>query len=73
MLSDISFVSDVIGICCAKVTIGNESIYVLGIYRSPDKAKLPEFDVILNYVLSRFDANDFVFIIIIIKTRLPPT
>ena len=37
-------------------------VYVLGIYRTPDIAKLSEFDVILCDVFSRFDANDFGFI-----------
>ena len=45
LLSDISFVSDVIETCSVKVAIGDESVYELGIYRPPDKAR---FDVILN-------------------------
>ena len=40
----------------------NES--VLGIYRPSDKAKYSEFDVILSNVLSRFNVNDCVFIIV---------
>ena len=52
LLSGISFVSDVIEICSVTITIGNESIYVLRIFRLPDKVKLPEWDVILNNVLS---------------------
>ena len=55
--------TDVIEICSVKITIGNESIYVQGICRPNDKAEVPEFDVILNDVLFRFDAKDFVFIV----------
>ena len=58
MISDISFVSDVIEICSVKITIGNKFINALGIYRPPDKAKLLKFDAILSNVLSRFDANN---------------
>ena len=63
LLSDISFVSDVIKICSVKITVGNNSLYVLGIFHPLDKAKLPNFDVILSVVLSRFYANDCVFFI----------
>ena len=51
LLGDISFVSDVIEICSVKITIGSESIYVLGIYCPRDKAKLPGFDVIFEQYL----------------------
>ena len=62
-LSDVSFVSDVIEICGVKIAIGSEFINVLGVYRIPDKAKLPEFDEVLNDVLSNFHANDCIFLV----------
>ena len=49
--------------CSVKITIGNKSLYVFGIYRPPDKAKLHQFDLLLIDVLSRFDAIDCVFLI----------
>ena len=46
-----------IEICRVKVTVGFESLFVKGIYRSLDKAKLPQFDEILSNVLTRFGAE----------------
>ena len=55
--------SDVIEICSIKVTIGNESVFVIGIYRPPYEAKLPHFDEILSNVLIRIGAEDCVFLV----------
>ena len=38
LLTDSTFASDVIEICNAKSTIASESIFVIGIYRPPNKA-----------------------------------
>ena len=62
-MNDILFISNLTEICSVKVTIGNESIFVIGIYRPPDKAKLPQFDEILSDVLTRFGAEDFAFLL----------
>ena len=61
LLNDFSFVSEVIEICNEKVAIGNKSIFVIWIYRLPDKAKLPSFDAVLSNKLTRFGAHDCVF------------
>ena len=50
--NDISFVSDIIEICSVEVTIGNESIFVIGIYHPPVETKLPQFNEILRDVLA---------------------
>ena len=43
LFHDILIVPDVIKICCVKINVGNESIFVIGIYRSADEAELPQF------------------------------
>ena len=54
---------DVNEICSAKVIIGNESIYVIGIYRTLGKVKWPQFDEIQIDLLNRFGLNDFVILV----------
>ena len=49
--------------CSVKITIGNESIFVTGIYRPPDKVKFPRLDEILSDVLPRFSAENCVFLV----------
>ena len=55
--------SDVIEICSVQVTIGNESIFVIRINWTPDKAVLPPFDTVLFDALTRFWVNDCVFLV----------
>ena len=44
------------------VTTLSDSIFVVGIYRPPDIAKLTQFDAVLGDVLTRFGVNDCVFL-----------
>ena len=46
-----------------QVTIGNESIFVIRINWTPDKAVLPQFDTVLFDALTRFWVNDCVFLV----------
>ena len=55
--------SDVIEVCSVKITAGSEAIYEIRIYRPFDKAKLPQFDLILGDVLSRFIVADCVSLV----------
>ena len=45
------------------VTIGNESIFVIGINLPLDKVKLPPLYEIMSDVLARFGAQDWVFLV----------
>ena len=63
LLIVILFVSNVIEICNVKITIGYESTFVIGIYRPPDRDKLPQFDEIQSDILTKFDAKDCCFLI----------
>ena len=41
----------------------NCTIIIIGVYRPPDKSKIPEFTIILNEILSSTSQSDHVFIV----------
>ena len=49
-------------ISVVKVSLSNNStIIIIGVYRPPDKSKIPEFTIKLNEILSSTSQSDHVF------------
>ena len=47
-----------------KVSLSNNcTIIIIGVYRPPDKSKIPEFTIKLNEILSSTSQSDHVFIV----------
>ena len=47
-----------------KVSLSNNcTVIIIGVYRPPDKSKIPEFTIILNEILSSTSQSDHVFIV----------
>ena len=51
-------------ISVAKVSLSNNcTVIIIGVYRPPDKSKIPEFTIKLNEILSSTSQSDHVFIV----------
>ena len=51
-------------ISVVKVSLSNNcTVIIIGVYRSPDKWKIPEFTIKLNVILSSTSQSDHVFIV----------
>ena len=47
-----------------KVLLSNNcTVIIIGVYRPPDKSKIPEFTIVLNDILSSTSQSDHVFIV----------
>ena len=51
-------------ISVVKVSLANNcTVIIIGVYRPPDKSKIPEFTIKLNEILSSTSPSDHVFIV----------
>ena len=51
-------------ISVVKVSLSNNcSVIIIGVYRPPDKSKIPEFTIVLNDILSSTSQPDHVFLV----------
>ena len=51
-------------ISVVKVSLSNNcTVIIIGVYRQPDKSKIPEFTIKLNEILSSTSQSDHVFIV----------
>ena len=51
-------------ISVVKVLLSNNcTVIIIGVYRPPDKSKIPEFTIKLNEILSSTSQSDHVFIV----------
>ena len=57
-------VSCLLWISVVKVSLSNNcTVIIIGVYRTPDKSKIPEFRIKLNEILSSTSQSDHVFIV----------
>ena len=59
-------------ISVVKVLLSNNcTVIIIGVYRPPDKSKIPEFTIKLNEILSSTSQSDHVFIVGDLNINLP--
>lgn len=62
-LLDLTILNDIAEICTVKITINNTELIIMGTYRPPISANIPDFTAIINNFMSNFSTTQYVLLV----------